>query len=54
MLLRHSLGRESDAGRIEQAVARTLSEGPRGADLGGTASTSDIGDAVLGYLRELA
>ena len=47
MLLRHSLGREADAGRIERAVAKVVAGVVRGADLGGTASTSEIGDAVL-------
>ena len=47
MALRHSLGREEDAARVEQAVARVLEDGIRGADLGGDAGTVEIGDAVL-------
>ena len=47
MMLRHSFGREDQAGRIESAVARALADGVRGADLGGTTGTSAIGDAVL-------
>ena len=47
MLLRHSLGREVEAGRIERAVARLLANGVRGADLGGDAGTGAITDAVL-------
>ncbi|NKJ00835.1 3-isopropylmalate dehydrogenase [Novosphingobium sp. SG707] len=47
MLLRHSLGLEAQAARIEAAVAKTLADGIRGGDLGGDASTSAIGDAVL-------
>ncbi|MBN9145582.1 MULTISPECIES: 3-isopropylmalate dehydrogenase [unclassified Novosphingobium] len=47
MLLRHSLGLEAQAVRIEAAVAKTLADGIRGGDLGGDASTSAIGDAVL-------
>ena len=54
MLLRHSLGRENDAKRVEHAVARVVSSEVRGADLGGTASTSEIGDAVLRHLTALA
>jgi 3-isopropylmalate dehydrogenase len=50
MLLRHSLGREAEAVRIETAVAATLAAGVRGADLGGSASTGAIGDAVLARL----
>ena len=47
MLLRHSLGREEDAAQIEAAVANTLEQGVLGSDLGGSASTREIGDAVL-------
>ena len=50
MLLRHSLGREEDAARVEDAVARTLEDGIRGADLGGTAGMVEVGDAVLARL----
>ncbi|MFB0610987.1 3-isopropylmalate dehydrogenase [Aurantiacibacter poecillastricola] len=47
MLLRHSLGREADALRVESAVAKALEDGVLGGDLGGTAGTSAIGEAVL-------
>jgi 3-isopropylmalate dehydrogenase len=47
MLLRHSLGRETEAMRIEAAVAKALADGVRGSDLGGGHGTSAIGDAVL-------
>ncbi len=47
MLLRHSLGQEAAAVRIEDAVAKTLADGIRGGDLGGDAGTKAIGDAVL-------
>lgn len=50
MMLRHSFGREDDAARVEQAVAKTLASGIRGYDLGGQAGTSAIGDAVLAKL----
>jgi len=50
MLLRHSLGLEAQAARIEAAVAKTLADGIRGGDLGGTATTTAIGDAVLARL----
>ncbi len=50
MLLRHSLGREDDAIRVESAVARTLADGIKGADLGGNAGTGEVGDAVLARL----
>ena len=50
MLLRHSFGLETQARRIEAAVAKALGDGVRGADLGGTSGTREIGDAVLAAL----
>ena len=50
MLLRHSLGLEAEAKRVEAAVERALADGVLGFDLGGTAMTKDIGDAVLARL----
>jgi 3-isopropylmalate dehydrogenase len=50
MMLRHSFGREEDAARVETAVARTLADGVKGADLGGAAGTREIGEAVLARL----
>jgi 3-isopropylmalate dehydrogenase len=50
MMLRHSFGREAEAARVEAAVARTLADGVKGADLGGNAGTAAIGDAVLARL----
>lgn len=47
MLLRHSLGLEDQAARIEAAVAGALAAGVRGADLGGSHGTSAIGDAIV-------
>jgi 3-isopropylmalate dehydrogenase len=47
MLLRHSLGDEANAARVEGAVAQALAKGARGADLGGTMGTVELGDAVL-------
>ena len=47
MLLRHSFGLEAPAARIEAAVARTLADGLRGFDLGGSMGTRAIGDAIL-------
>ncbi|PZT86993.1 MAG: 3-isopropylmalate dehydrogenase [Citromicrobium sp.] len=51
MMLRHSFGREDDADRVEKAVAGVLGAGIRGRDLGGDASTREIGDAVVERLR---
>lgn len=50
MLLRHSLTDEASAQRIEKAVGAALAKGARTADLGGSLSTTEMGDAVL---REL-
>ena len=50
MLLRHSFALEAPAARIEAAVAGALADGVRGGDLGGTAGTAAIGDAVLARL----
>ncbi|WP_299307051.1 3-isopropylmalate dehydrogenase [uncultured Croceicoccus sp.] len=49
-LLRHSLGQAAQAERVESAVAATLSDGVLGRDLGGTATTAEIGDAVIARL----
>ncbi|MBB4859480.1 3-isopropylmalate dehydrogenase [Novosphingobium chloroacetimidivorans] len=50
MLLRHSFGLEEQAARIEAAVSTALARGVRGGDLGGSAGTREIGDAVLAAL----
>ena len=50
MMLRYSLGQPAYADRIERAVATALSKGARSADLGGTMSTDEMGDAVLAAL----
>ena len=50
MLLRHSLGQEAAADRVEAAVIAALAGGARTADLGGSASTVAMADAVLAAL----
>ena len=50
IMLRHSFGLEAEAVRIETAVAKALADGIRGGDLGGSAGTVEIGDAVLARL----
>ena len=47
MLLRHSLGLEAQAARVEAAVAQALTDGFRSGDLGGNHGTRAIGDAVV-------
>jgi 3-isopropylmalate dehydrogenase len=50
MMLRHSFSHEADAARVEGAVSRALADGVRGTDLGGSATTTEIGDAVIARL----
>ena len=50
LLLRHSLGLAEAADRVEASVARTLADGVLGRDLGGSAGTTEVGDAVLARL----
>ena len=50
MMLRHSFGRDADAARVEAAVANTLADGIKGADLGGSSGTAEIGQAVVARL----
>jgi 3-isopropylmalate dehydrogenase len=50
LLLRHSLELEAEARAVEGAVARALAGGVRTADLGGSASTAEAGDAVIAAL----
>ncbi|MFK7841671.1 MAG: 3-isopropylmalate dehydrogenase [Sphingorhabdus sp.] len=50
MMLRHSFAMEAEASRIEAAVAAVLEQGVLGHDLGGKASTTEIGDAIVAQL----
>ena len=50
MMLRHSLDAGDAADRIEAAVSAALATGARTPDLGGTATTRAMGDAVLAAL----
>ena len=50
MMLRYSFGLEEQASAIEAAVARALAAGVRGGDLGGSAGTRAIGDAIVDNL----
>jgi 3-isopropylmalate dehydrogenase len=49
LLLRHGLGREQEATALEAAVDAALREAPT-PDLGGSATTAQMGDAVLRQL----
>jgi len=50
LMLRHGLGRPDDADALEEAVDAALQSAPT-RDLGGTATTAELGDAVLAQLR---
>ena len=52
LLLRHSLGLEDVARAVESAVSTAIDAGALTADLGGAATTSQAGDAVLRALEE--
>ncbi len=53
-LMLRELGEAEAAELVERAVAEALRSGVRTPDLGGRASTSEVGDAVAQKLRELA
>ena len=50
MMLRHSFGLEHEARAVEEAVRKAVEAGVRSRDLKGTASTDEIGKAVLRLL----
>jgi 3-isopropylmalate dehydrogenase len=50
MMLRYSLDMADEADRIEAAVAGALAGGARTADIGGTTTTAEMGEAVLAAL----
>ena len=47
MMLRHSLGLTDEAGAIDRAVDRAITDGARTRDLAGTLTTGEMVDAVL-------
>ncbi|MCJ1271398.1 3-isopropylmalate dehydrogenase [Lobaria immixta] len=53
MLLQYSLSRLSEAKAVEEAVRRTIDRGVCTGDIGGTASTSGVGDAVAEELKKV-
>jgi 3-isopropylmalate dehydrogenase len=50
LMLRHGFSLEAEAAALESAVDRALAAGLRTADLGGTATTAEATEAVLGEL----
>jgi 3-isopropylmalate dehydrogenase len=53
VMLEHGLGRPADAARLESALGSAL-ETVRTPDLGGTATTAEVGDAVVAGLADRA
>ena len=51
MLLQYSLNLPAEAKAVEEAVRRTINSGVNTGDIGGKATTSQVGDAVA---KELA
>ncbi len=46
MMLQYSLGRPAEAKAIETAVRNVIEAGVRTGDIGGSATTQEVGDAV--------
>lgn len=51
LMLRYSFNMEAEARQIEAAVRKVLDAGIRTGDLGGTATTSEVGDAIVAALK---
>lgn len=53
MMMQYSFGRFDEARAIEAAVRNVLESGVRTGDIGGKATTSEVGDAVAAELEKL-
>lgn len=53
MLLKYSLCLPAEAKAIEEAVRRMIDAGVRTKDIGGSASTKEVGDAVAEALAKV-
>ena len=51
MMLQYSLSRPADAKAVEDAVRATIERGVTTGDIGGSASTAEVGSAVAGELE---
>lgn len=53
MMLQYSLRLPTEAKAVEEAVRKTIENGIRTKDIGGTSSTVEMGDAVAAELRKV-
>ena len=53
MLLQYSLNLPAEAKAVEKAVRKTIDSGIRTGDIGGKATTSQVGDAVASELAKV-
>jgi len=53
MLLQYSLNLPKEAKAVEEAVRKTIENGVRTKDIGGKASTGEVGDAVAKELTRI-
>lgn len=53
MMLQYSLNLPTEAKAVEEAVRRTLEKGVRTKDIGGSATTIQLGDAVAEELKSV-
>ena len=52
-MLKYSLGLPTEAAAVEGAVRKTIEKGVRTKDIGGTSSTSQVGDAIAEELTKV-
>ena len=53
MMLQYSLNLPAMAKLIVEAIRKTIDRGVKTTDIGGKASTQEVGDAVVGELEDL-
>jgi 3-isopropylmalate dehydrogenase len=53
MMLNYSLNLHAESVAVEEAVRKTIEKGIRTKDIGGTASTSQVGDAIAEELAKI-
>jgi 3-isopropylmalate dehydrogenase len=53
MMLRYSLNLPKEAAAVEAAVKNAIDNGVRTKDIGGSASTTEMGDAIVAELEKI-